>query len=144
MKTQTWTSDMVTEMFLGCTVSSTHWRWSEANLWGSPARSQRSLREQLQQRHQERGGQRWGREESKDVRKLWSLYTNHIKMTNMHNHQRHAATGAITEDKWANSSPIWLEVFISLPYWPWHWDRPRHMNTHYLHLTFFIYKPGLF
>lgn len=26
-------------------------------------------------------------------------------MTNMHNHQRRAATAAITEDKWANSSP---------------------------------------
>lgn len=38
---------MVTEIFLGWTVSSTHCLWSEANLWGSPARSQRSLREQL-------------------------------------------------------------------------------------------------
>lgn len=44
---------MVTEMFLGCTLSSTHWRWSEANLWASPARSQRSLREHLQQRRGE-------------------------------------------------------------------------------------------
>lgn len=38
---------MVTEMFLGCTVSCTHCRSSEAKRWGSSARSQRSLREHL-------------------------------------------------------------------------------------------------
>lgn len=44
----TGTSDMVTEMFLGCTVSCTHCCSSEAKRWGSSARSHRSLREQLQ------------------------------------------------------------------------------------------------
>lgn len=44
----TGTSDMVTEMFLGCTVSRTHCCSSEAKRWGSSARSHRSLREQLQ------------------------------------------------------------------------------------------------
>lgn len=68
---------MVTEIFLGCTVSSTHWRWSEANLWGSPARSQRSLREQLHSGHQRGGGERresggGEKEESGDVSKLFA------------------------------------------------------------------------
>lgn len=43
----TGTSDMVTEMFLGCTVSCTHCCSSEAKRCGSSARSHRSLREQL-------------------------------------------------------------------------------------------------
>lgn len=43
----TGTSDMVTEMFLGWTVSCTHCRRSEAKRCGSSARSHRSLREHL-------------------------------------------------------------------------------------------------
>lgn len=44
----TGTSDMVTEMFFGWTVSWTHCRRSEAKRWGSSARSHRSLREHLE------------------------------------------------------------------------------------------------
>lgn len=47
VKWPTGTSDMVTDIFLGWTVSWTHWCRSEAKRWCSSARSQRSFREQL-------------------------------------------------------------------------------------------------
>ena len=52
---------MVTERFLGCTLSSTHMLWSVANLWGSSARKHRSSREQLQSEREEgEKRERWG------------------------------------------------------------------------------------
>lgn len=72
------------------------------------------------------------REQSNDVSKLLSLYTNHIKMTSMHNHQRHAATEAITKDKWANSSPhitagLYIITLLALTLAS---DPPCYMITH--------------
>lgn len=49
---------MVTEMFLGWTLSSTHCLGSEAKRWGSLARSQRSFREQLAREEEEEKGER--------------------------------------------------------------------------------------